>query len=425
LLVRYFHQRDVFADDPFTPEVEPSVPYSLAVQILNQGYGAARNLKLQSGQPQIVENEKGLLIEFKTVGTQLENQALTPSLDVNFGEIGLGTNRIARWLFTSSLQGSFTDYKASFEHLDALGTKRLSLVKGVEIHELTRIVNADRQFDDARPDFLVSPTNDVEHLPNALFLSDGSTNAVTSHTNAGVSGVLSAANKRVTLTATLGPGWSYLRVPDPAGTEAFTLRHVLRADGSEIAFGTNAWTTDRIFRGGDKRPTVINLVHILDHNSTGTYTLVYDEDAVVTPDNTAPASAVAALPAASGGTFSVTWSGADDRGAVAYFDVFVAADDAPFTRLLSARSRPAPSSPARPASATASTRLPRTRPATPKRHRPRPTPRPRSASRTARPRWPMPATSRWTKATRPMPARRPAIPTATPWPLRSCPVPPA
>jgi hypothetical protein len=334
LLVRYFHQRDVFADDPFTPEVEPSVPYSLAVQILNQGYGAARNLKLQSGQPQIVENEKGLLIEFKTVGTQLENQALTPSLDVNFGEIGLGTNRIARWLFTSSLQGSFTDYKASFEHLDALGTKRLSLVKGVEIHELTRIVNADRQFDDARPDFLVSPTNDVEHLPNALFLSDGSTNAVTSHTNAGVSGVLSAANKRVTLTATLGPGWSYLRVPDPAGTEAFTLRHVLRADGSEIAFGTNAWTTDRIFRGGDKRPTVINLVHILDHNSTGTYTLVYDEDAVVTPDNTAPASAVAALPAASGGTFSVTWSGADDRGAVAYFDVFVAADDAPFTRLL-------------------------------------------------------------------------------------------
>lgn len=334
LLVRYFHQRDVFADDPFTPEVEPSLPYSLAVQILNQGYGAARNLKLQSGQPQIVENEKGLLIEFKTVGTQLENQALTPSLDVDFGAIGLGTNRIARWLFTSSLQGSFTDYKASFEHLDALGTKRLSLVKGVEIHELTRIVNADRQFDDARPDFLVSPTNDVEHLPNALFLSDGSTNAVTSHTNAGVSGVLSAANKRVTLTATLGPGWSYLRVPDPAGAEAFTLRHVLRADGSEVAFGTNAWTTDRIFRGGDKRPTVINLVHILDHNSTGTYTLVYDEDAIVTPDNTAPASAVAALPAASSGTFSVTWSGADDRGAVAFFDVFVSADDAPFTPLL-------------------------------------------------------------------------------------------
>ncbi len=334
LLVRYFHQRDVFGDDPFTPEVEPSLPYSLAVQIVNEGYGAARSLKLQSGQPQIVENEKGLVIAFKTVGTQLENQELTPSLDVDFGEIGVGTNRIARWLFTSSVQGSFTDYKASFEHLDALGTKRLSLVKGVEIHELVRIVNADGAFDDARPDFLVSATNDPDHLPRAIYLSDGRTNAVTSHTNAGVSGVLSAANKRVTLTAALGSGWSYLRVPDPAGAEAFTLRHVLRADGSEVAFGTNAWTTDRIFRGGDQRPIVTNLVHILDHNSTGTYTLVYEAEAVLPPDTTAPTSAVAALPAASGNTFSLTWSGSDDRGPVAGFDVYVATDDGAYVRLL-------------------------------------------------------------------------------------------
>ncbi len=334
LLVRYFHQRDVFSDDPFTPEVEPSLPYSLAVQIVNEGYGAAKNLKLQSGQPQIVENEKGLLIAFKTVGTQLENQELTPSLDVDFGEIGVGTNRIARWLFTSSLQGSFTDYKASFEHLDALGTKRLSLVKGVEIHELVRIVNADGAFDDARPDFLVSATNDPDHLPRVIYLSDGRTNAVASHTNAGVSGVLSATNKRVTLTAALGSGWSYLRVPDPAGAEAFTLRHVLRADGSEIAFGTNAWTTDRIFRGGDKRPIVTNLVHILDHNSTGTYTLVYDDEVVLPPDTTAPTSAVAALPAASGNTISLTWSGWDDRGPVAGFDVYVATDDGAYVRLL-------------------------------------------------------------------------------------------
>jgi hypothetical protein len=334
LLVRYFHQRDVFADDPFTPEIEPSQPYSLAVQILNQGYGAVRNLKLAGGKPQIVDNEKGLLIEFKTVGTQLENQALTPALDVDFGEIGTGTNKTARWLFTSSIQGSFTDYHAAFEHLDALGTKRLSLVKGVEIHELVRLVNADRTFDDARLDFLLSRTNDPDHLPYALYLSDGRTNAVTAHTNAGVSGVLSAGNRQVTLTASLGAGWSYLRVPDPAGDQPFTLRQVLRADGSEIAFGTNAWTTDRSFRGGDLRPSVTNLVHLLDYDSAGTYTLVYEARSVVTPDLTAPVSRVDALPAASGATFAVTWSGTDDRGPVSYYDLFVSVDGGPYSAFL-------------------------------------------------------------------------------------------
>lgn len=33
LHLRYFHERDVFSDDPFTDEIEPSVPYSLAVMV--------------------------------------------------------------------------------------------------------------------------------------------------------------------------------------------------------------------------------------------------------------------------------------------------------------------------------------------------------------------------------------------------------
>ncbi|RME96614.1 MAG: hypothetical protein D6766_00190, partial [Verrucomicrobia bacterium] len=33
LYVKYFHQRDVFADDPFTPQIEPSIPFNLAVMV--------------------------------------------------------------------------------------------------------------------------------------------------------------------------------------------------------------------------------------------------------------------------------------------------------------------------------------------------------------------------------------------------------
>ncbi|HTD66094.1 MAG TPA: CARDB domain-containing protein, partial [Candidatus Limnocylindria bacterium] len=174
LLVRYFHERDVYADDPFTIEVEPSIPYSLAVQIDNVGYGAARSLKLTSGQPEILDNAKGLLIDFKILGTQLENQSLTPSLEVDFGRIDPLSNKVARWLFTSTLQGSFTNYAASFQHVDALGNPRLSLVRGTEIHELNRIVQADRTFQDGRPDLLVNDAPDSDLLPDTLYLSDGS-----------------------------------------------------------------------------------------------------------------------------------------------------------------------------------------------------------------------------------------------------------
>ncbi|MDO8595516.1 MAG: hypothetical protein Q7R45_02720, partial [Sulfuricaulis sp.] len=62
LAVKYFHQRDVFADDPFTRDiVEPSIPFNLGVLVKNRGGGTARNVRIVSGQPRIIENEKGLL----------------------------------------------------------------------------------------------------------------------------------------------------------------------------------------------------------------------------------------------------------------------------------------------------------------------------------------------------------------------------
>ena len=70
LYVKYFHQRDVYADDPFTPQVEPSIPFTLAVMIENKGHGIARNFRITSAQPKIVENEKGLLIDFKIIATE-------------------------------------------------------------------------------------------------------------------------------------------------------------------------------------------------------------------------------------------------------------------------------------------------------------------------------------------------------------------
>ncbi len=43
--------------------------------------------RITSGQPEIIENEKGLAIEFQIIGTQLEHDAIEKTFTVNFGDI--------------------------------------------------------------------------------------------------------------------------------------------------------------------------------------------------------------------------------------------------------------------------------------------------------------------------------------------------
>jgi subtilase family serine protease len=325
LYLKYFHQRDVVSDDPHTDPIEPAVPYALAVLVENRGAGAANNLRITSAQPEIVDNEKGLLIDFKVIASEVAGQSLSPSLTANFGTIMPGGKKVATWLMTSSLQGLFTDYKATFEHLDGLNDPRISLIKEVEIHEMIRQIEALGALADGQPDFLVNDVADLDDRPDTVHLSDGSTAPVTLIQSASV-GTVSAGNLTVTLNAVLGSGWAYLRVPDP-GAGQFRLRQVVRSDGLAIPLDKNVWTTDRTFIGLGQRPTYENILHLVDRASTGQYTLTYEPKAA---DTTAPESAVGALSAASGVQIPVTWSGSDDR-ALAFFDVFVSVDGGAFT----------------------------------------------------------------------------------------------
>lgn len=330
LAVKYFHQREVFADDPFTAEVEPSVPYSLAVMVENKGHGSAHNVRISSAQPRIVDNEKGLWADFKIIATEVAGRNLEPSLTVNFGEIPPATNVIGRWLLTSTILGGFLEYSATFEHLNQLGDKKLSLVEGVEIHELIHIVRAGGSRDDGRPDFLVNDLPDLLDYPDTLHLSDGSVAPVSVVTTGTFDGAPSASDLEVSLTATAPSGWVYFRLPDP-GQGRFRLARVIRSDGRELALGENAWTTDRTFLGNARRPLVEYTLHLFDESSTGRYTLVY---AALPPgDTTPPASAVAALPAESSALIPLTWSGEDNVGGsgINFFDVYVSINGAPFT----------------------------------------------------------------------------------------------
>jgi hypothetical protein len=328
LHLTYFHQRDALGDDPFTDEIEPSVPFSLAVMVRNAGDGVARNVRISSSQPEIIDNDKGLFIDFDIIATEVAGQNLAPSLTANFGDVNPGQIKIGQWLLKSTLQGLFVQYDATFEHLDGLGDPRLSLVQSVDLHELIHIVRAPGIFEDGLPDMLANDFADIEDLPDALYLSDGTIAPVSIVTTGSVSGVVSPASLTVQLSANLPPGWSYLRVPDP-GNGDYRLVSVTRSNIT-LSMGTNVWLTDRTFIGGGLRPIKENNLHLLDYNSPGVYTLVYALPPV--PDVTPPVSSVAALSASSFAEIAVQWSGIDETNGsgLAAFDIYVSEDGGPF-----------------------------------------------------------------------------------------------
>ncbi|MEI8259861.1 MAG: hypothetical protein WCJ30_29755, partial [Deltaproteobacteria bacterium] len=275
LRLAYFLQRDVLGDDPFTDAVEPSVPFVLGLRVQNLGKGAARDFRIAAAQPKIIENLKGLQIDFKLAGTRVGGLDATPSFAVNLGDIDPGKSRVAEFLMTSSLQGKFVEFNADFRHVDDLGSPRTSLIDGVEIHELTHVVRADVPAD-AAPDFLANDVPDPDNLPDTLYLSDGSVVPVQLGTGATADRAVSTGAFVVRLSASMPPGWSYVRLSDPGA--GYRLVRAVRSDGKIVPVGDNVWTTDRSFPAGQSGARYEHLLHLLDRDGTGRYTLTYAPD---------------------------------------------------------------------------------------------------------------------------------------------------
>jgi len=276
LRLKYFWEYRVYGDDPFTPEVEPAIPFSVGLILTNAGAGMAREVTITSAQPKIIENELGLLIDFHIIGAQVGTQPVSPSLTAELGEVGPGKSAVARWLMTSALQGTFMDYSATFAHIDSLGDPRLSLMDRVDIHELIHAVRMDAPADDGIADFLVNDLEEIDHLPDRIYSSDGTEVPVSAVTQGSLSGSPGPGQSEVVLTATMPAGWTYLRVNNPGGT-LYKLRKVLRADGSELRMDDNAWTTHRIVRPQAQAPYAEDFLHLVDRDSAGFYRLIYED----------------------------------------------------------------------------------------------------------------------------------------------------
>jgi Ca2+-binding RTX toxin-like protein len=280
LYLDYFQQRNVYGDDPFTSNIETAVPFSLGVLVRNEGKGDAKNLRITSSQPKIIDNQQGLLVDFEIIGSEVNGTGVSPSLAVNFGNIAAGGTAVADWQLKSSIQGKFSDYKATFEHVNSLGIAELSLIKDVKVHELIHQVKADRPTgDDSLPDFLVNEVADANFRPDTIYFSNGGTATVAFATGTADAPIV-PSDKVALITATTTPGWSYIELVDPAAGR-YQVKSVVRSDGKVIK-ADNVWLTDRTFPATG-RPTYENVLHLVDYDSTGSYTITYTSGDTVSP----------------------------------------------------------------------------------------------------------------------------------------------
>jgi beta propeller repeat protein len=288
LYLDYFTPYEVIGDNPFTPQTEPAVAFPLAVRVLNDGWGAASKLKIDSAQPRIVKNNQGLLIDFRLTGASVNDSFVNPSLTVDFGTLASKSAGTAYWEMISTLSGRFEAFDVTFTHASELGGELTSLIAGQPgSHYLTHRVKVNLPGRDNRLDFLADAEEDDEHLPDTIFESEfpnGSTDRLDAQSPVTV--VLpmaaplrpTAAAPRVAMTLNLEgnpTGWIYTRMDDPS-QGLLRLQEVIRADGVRLD-GSNFWVEE----GLDENYRRIHTLQFVDYRGAagttpGAYTLVFE-----------------------------------------------------------------------------------------------------------------------------------------------------
>jgi len=265
LFLHYFMQRDIFGDDPLTEPIEPIIPAELAVMIENNGFGTAKNVRIESAQPEIIDNEKGLAIHFELIGSNLDGEpAQLGLIDIDFGNIDPKSTKVGQWWFTADLLGHFVNYEANVTHLDSRGNPDLSLVSGAELHELIRSIRVYGDTDDGVNDFLVNEYQDAAERPDAIYLSQGQQVVDVHPADLGYfEGSIRSPEFTNTLKVVNSKlGWNYVRLDDP-GNGRYELVSITRvSDNQEIPMD-NGWLTYVTLPDGNE-PVYEDKFHFVD-----------------------------------------------------------------------------------------------------------------------------------------------------------------
>lgn len=280
--LEYFLPKSVIADNPNTAITEPSLPFDLGLRVINSGVGNAQNLQIESFQPRIEENNQGLLVEFRILGSEVNGSEVSPSLTVNFGELLAGHAETAAWQMMSTLYGRFIEARATFSHSDELGGSVTSVIDNTSVFRLVGKVDSNN---DGIRDFLsvgvgsngefladddfelkltrtshedtVEPVHFLNLHPSGL-QGDGSPDTIDQPVVVNLSGFIGSPSlngNRLTVPIVGAPGgqgdvnYSFVRVEDPHRGR-YTIASVSRDDGSFLK-RDNFWRSTELAENSD------------------------------------------------------------------------------------------------------------------------------------------------------------------------------
>ena len=277
----YFMQRDVYGDNPLTPDVvEPVIPAEFSVLIHNKGKGDANNVRMITKKPEIVENEKGLLIDFDIISSSLNGGEKTMALDddiaTQFGTIAAGTASYATWDLTASLMGHFTEYDVNVTHVTDYGNPDLSLLDRVTIHELIHSLNATIG-DKVYRAWITNDEPDAEDAPDHIYFANGTDEELATLSEETRMERIDATHYRVTVPTNVPRNWFYTTVANPAGKYAKILSITDETNNRPLD-AANFWTTDYTMKDGID-PQLDYRLHIADIVSgkgTNTYIVEFE-----------------------------------------------------------------------------------------------------------------------------------------------------
>ncbi|MBQ5509702.1 MAG: InlB B-repeat-containing protein, partial [Prevotella sp.] len=234
--------------DALTDAVEPMVPGEFAVILNNKGYGDATNVRMVTQQPKIIENEKGLYINFEFLSSQLNGQdktlAMGESIPTEFGTIPAHSQAYAQWWLQSTLLGHFVEYNIEATHVTSYGNENLSLLDQVTIHEL---IHGFTPTDKGGRAFLVNDISDIDDLPDQVYFTDATQEDVSIAVNA-VATKQSDTEYTLEIVPLKG-GWNYGNVLDPTVGRQKLIKVVRQRDNKELPLD-NVWQTDRTLIDG-------------------------------------------------------------------------------------------------------------------------------------------------------------------------------
>lgn len=301
LNITYFQPRDVTGDDPFTPQVEAPIPFTLGVIVKNEGYGPARKLTIKSEQPRIVDNFQGLILVAQLLGARVDDEPLDrTSLTVNLGDIEPGRCRKGAWDMITSLSGEFVEFKASYTHASELGGEDTSVITNLDAFFIVHEVLNDQPGRDSQLDFLAMVNDNRELIPDTLYETDCNVlpvNRLEQVVLDSYNGVEAVLNVNADFE-----NWTFIQIPDPAQAK-FPIVSVTRSDGRVLNLN-NAWTNVRFDPLTNERLSFLNIFDFVQLGAY-TYTVTYEPNVV---DTTPPVTTLEFVGEVteSGGAFFVT-----------------------------------------------------------------------------------------------------------------------